>query len=207
VPELAAAVILSRHQLGGFPRIIPLLTRVAAPRFERRTCRRHLLVKGDLAIMEGLKNKATSLLRDFVTERRSSRRRGARYAARIPFNVSVLADGDAARPGKPARTLAGRTRDLSEADLNLIVPSIRIGGDYLTLRENRLSITLELPSGPVTLVASPTRFEQLAGEDGGYLVGARIEGMSAPDRERYADHLRTLPSTDRRRDALHLREA
>jgi hypothetical protein len=161
--------------------------------------------------MDGLRNKASALLREYVTERRNTRRRGARYAARIPFKVSVA---DAKRGGgaantKPAASLAGHTRDLGEGDLNLIVPSIRIGGDYLTLKDNKLSVTLELPSGTVNLIATPARFEQLAGagEGEGYLVGVRIEEMSATDRERYLQHLRTRPQADRRRDTLHLREA
>jgi hypothetical protein len=160
--------------------------------------------------MEGLRNKASTLLRDYVTDRRSARRRGARYAARIPFYVSVAdAKRGEAAGTKPAASLAGRTRDLGESDLNLVVPAIRIGSDYLTLKENRLSVTLELPSGAVSLIVTPARFEQLDAEGAGegYLVGVCIEEMSAPDRERYMAHLRTLPQADRRRDALHLREA
>ena len=161
--------------------------------------------------MEGLRNKASALLRDYVTERRGARRRSARYAARIPFNVSVSDPkrSSGAAGGNPAPSLAGRTRDLGEGDLNLVVPSIRIGGDYITLKENRLSIRLELPGGAVSLIATAARFEQLEGEGGGegFLVGVRIEEMSDDDRERYAAHLRTLPQADRRRDTLHLREA
>jgi hypothetical protein len=161
--------------------------------------------------MEGFRNKASTLLRDYVTERRSARRRSARYAARIPFNVSVAdpKPGGAASAAKPAASLAGRTRDLGEGDLNLVVPSIRIGSDYITLKENRLSIRLDLPGGAVSLIATAARFEQLEGEGGGegFLVGVRIEEMSDDDRERYEAHLRTLPQADRRRDALHLREA
>jgi hypothetical protein len=162
--------------------------------------------------MEGFRNKASTLLRDYVTDRRNARRRSARYSARIPFNVSVAdpkRGGGAATTAKPAASLAGRTRDLGAGDLNLVVPSIRIGGDYITLKENRLSITLDLPGGAVSLIATAARFEQLEGEGGGegFLVGVRIEEMSDDDRERYEAHLRTLPQADRRRDALHLREA
>ncbi|HEX8128469.1 MAG TPA: hypothetical protein VF527_05155 [Pyrinomonadaceae bacterium] len=160
--------------------------------------------------MEGLRNKASTLLRDYVTDRRSARRRGARYAARIPFNVSIADPKRGGTPSaKPRASLTGRTRDLGEGDLNLIVPSIRIGGDYITLKENKLSITLELPSGAVTLIATAARFEQLDAEGAGegHLVGVRIEEMSDDDRERYVAHLRTLPQADRRRDTLHLREA
>ncbi|HZH30268.1 MAG TPA: hypothetical protein VEY11_05855 [Pyrinomonadaceae bacterium] len=161
--------------------------------------------------MEGIRNKASTLLRDYVTDRRSARRRGARYNARIPFSVSIAErrHGGTTAGAKPAASLAGRTRDLGECDLNLIVPSIRIGGDYITLKENRLSITLKLPGGAVSLIATVARFEQLDGESAGegHLVGVRIEEMGEDDRERYLAHLRTLPQADRRRDALHLREA
>lgn len=161
--------------------------------------------------MEGLRNKASTLLRDYVTDRRNARRRGARYSARIPFNVSVADPKRGRTPAgaKPPASLSGRTRDLGEGDLNLVVPFIRIGGDYITLKENRLSVTLELPGGAVTLIATAARFEQLEGEGAGegYLVGVRIEEMSDDDRQRYAAHLRTLPQADRRRDTLHLREA
>jgi hypothetical protein len=157
---------------------------------------------GDLASMEGLRNKASSLLREYVTERRNTRRRGARYSARIPFQVSVAG-------AKRDASLAGHTRDLGEDDLNLLVPSIRIGGDYITLKDNKLSVRLELPSGVVSLLAVPARFEQLDGEGAGegYLVGVRIEEMSAPDRELYLQHLRTRPQADRRRDSYRLSEA
>ena len=162
--------------------------------------------------MEGFRNKASTLLRDYVTERRNARRRNARFAARIPFNVSVVAakrEGGASASLKPPASLAGRTRDLGEHDLNLVVPAIRIGSDYLTLKENKLSVALELPGGAVTLIVTPARFEQLEREGAGegYLVGVRIEEMSDDDRARYTAHLRTLPQADRRRDALHLREA
>jgi hypothetical protein len=90
--------------------------------------------------------------------------------------------------------------------LTLVVPSIRVGGDYLTLEENRLKIVLALPSGPVELLCSPVRFEQLAGDEG-YLVGVRILEMSDDERRLYAEHLRTLTPADRRRDSYRLSEA
>jgi len=160
--------------------------------------------------MEGLKNKAAALLRDYVTDRRRTAvRRGVRYEARLPFDVSIHNTGklgDKRSTAKPAASLAGRTRDLGEGGLTLVVPSIRIGGDYLTLENNRLRIALALPSGPVELVATPARFEQLAGDEG-YLVGVRILEMSDDDRRLYAEHLRTLTPADRRRDAYRLSEA
>jgi len=161
-------------------------------------------------MVDGLKQKAATLLREYITDRRRTPRRGARYASRLPFSVSVLE----ARRGDTARTerlpsLAGRTRDLGEADLTLIVPSIRIGGEYITLEDNQLRLTLTLPSGAIHLLAAPIRFEQLAGDRAGdgYLVGVRIVEMSEDDRALYLEHLRTLPHADRRTDNYHLREA
>lgn len=161
--------------------------------------------------MDGLKQKAATLLREYITDRRRTPRRGARYASRLPFSVSVL---EARRGNDVTQTerlpsLAGRTRDLGEADLTLIVPSIRIGGEYITLEDNRLRLTLTLPSGAIHLLAAPIRFEQLAGDRAGdgYLVGVRIVEMSEDDRALYLEHLRTLPHADRRNDTYHLREA
>lgn len=160
--------------------------------------------------MEGLKNKAAGLLRDYVTDRRrTAARRGVRYEARLAFDVSVQDAGrssDRRRHSPGTATLAGRTRDIGEADLTLVVPSIRIGGEYLTLEENRLRITLALPSGAVEIIAAPARFEQLA-DAAGYLVGVRILEMSDDDRACYAEYLRTLTPADRRRDSYRLSEA
>ncbi len=162
--------------------------------------------------MEGLRNKAAALLRDYVTDRRRTAvRRGVRYDARLPFDVSIhdagkTGDHRRQRTAKRAASLAGRTRDVGEDDLTLVVPSIRIGSNYLTLEDTRLRIALALPGGPVELIAAPARFEQLAGDEG-YLVGVRILEMSDDDRKLYAEHLRTLTPADRRRDAYRLSEA
>jgi hypothetical protein len=161
--------------------------------------------------MQGLKNKAASLLRDYVTDRRRTAvRSSVRYEARLPFDVSIhnagKSGGQRRSTSKRVTSLAGRTRDVGENDLTLVVPSIRVGGDYLTLEENRLKIVLALPSGPVELLCSPVRFEQLAGDEG-YLVGVRILEMSDDERRLYAEHLRTLTPADRRRDSYRLSEA
>lgn len=160
--------------------------------------------------MEGLRNKAAAFLRDYVTDRRRTARRDVRYEARLSLDVFVHHGGklSASRRNTARRedSLAGRTRDISEGDLTLVVPSIRIGGDYLTLEDNKLRIVLALPSGPVELVVAPVRFEQLAGDEG-YLVGVRVLEMSDDDHRLYAEHLRTLTPADRRRDTYRLSEA
>ena len=159
--------------------------------------------------MEGLRNKVVSLLRDYVTDRRRTARRDVRYEARLPLDVSVHRAGKISghpSTAKRAASLAGRTRDISEGDLTLVVPSIRIGGDYLTLEDNHLRIALALPNGPVQLIVAPVRFEQLAGDEG-YLVGVRILEISDDDHRLYTEYLRTLTPTDRRGDTYRLSEA
>jgi len=160
--------------------------------------------------VDDLKQKAATLLREYIADRRRTPRRTPRYASRLSFSVCVLEAGQGNATQAARRpSLAGRTRDLGEVDLTLIVPSIRIGGEYITLEDNRLLITLALPSGAIHFVAAPIRFEQLAGDRAGdgYLVGVRIVEMSEDDRAPYLAYLRTLPHADRRNDTFRLREA
>ena len=49
--------------------------------------------------MEGLRNKAATLLRDYVTDRRRTAvRRSVRYEARLPFDVSIHNAGKISKP-------------------------------------------------------------------------------------------------------------
>ena len=143
-------------------------------------------------------------LREYVGDRRHTpRRKKARYQSRLPFTLSLLdAKEDAAGASSSARkrTLSGRTRDLSETGLTLVVPAVRLGDRYLTDGESRLRITLELPTEPVELTAMPVRFKQF--EEGepeiGYLIGVQIAQMSPQHHSQYIEHLRTLTQMERR---------
>jgi hypothetical protein len=148
-----------------------------------------------------LVRSVTAFLREYVNDRRRVLRRGSRYGARLPFIISLLGvepDSAESRPGAPA--LVGQTRDLSESGMTLLLPSVRVGGSYLTDGENYLGIQLELPSGRVAMLALSVRFEQLPEkEDGcGYLLGVRIIKMQEGERELYTTFLNTLRSTERR---------
>ena len=120
----------------------------------------------------------------------------------LPCGVSLLdakknAAGYAAHH---AALLSGYTRDLGESGLTLITPIIRLGERYLTDTDSIMRITLELPTGLVCLHAVSVRFEQFAEDDEetGYLIGAHITEMSNSDRERYAEYLASLRSSERR---------
>ena len=138
-------------------------------------------------------------LRKYVGDRRRSPRRGARFAARLPLSVSPLGEAEGFDPSQRS-SLSGLTRDLSARGLTLLLPAMRIGSRYLTDAAGYLAVKVEMPSGPVCLLASPARFEHLPeGDEGyGYLLGVRIVRMSDSDRATYHSYLRTLAPSDRR---------
>jgi hypothetical protein len=138
-------------------------------------------------------------LRKYVGDRRRSPRRGARFAARLPLSVSPLGDAQDYAPGTQY-ALEGLTRDLSGGGLTLLLPAMRVGGRYLTDADGYLGVRVETPSGPVCLLATPARFEQLTpGEEGyAYLLGVRIVKMGEADRATYLSYLKTLAPGERR---------
>jgi hypothetical protein len=136
-------------------------------------------------------------LRKFLKRRRQVLRLGARFDARLPFLVTLLGtDKGSARnlPGDAA--LVGFTRDLSETGLTLLLPSMRIGGAYLTDIESYLEVKLELPGGAVAIRTVSVRFEQLRRMEAGcsYLLAVRIINMQNDDRDRYVAYLKNAGS-------------
>jgi hypothetical protein len=121
----------------------------------------------------------------------------ARHRVRLEF--SVAPEGSKANGRRP-QSLKGYTRDVSAKGLGLIVPAIRIGERYLAGENCRLTITLELPSGPIEVRAIAMRYEPLEDEiDQGYLIGARITEMSDEDLKLFkaflASDLKSVAST------------
>lgn len=141
-------------------------------------------------------------LRQYVGDRRRAPRRGARFAARLPVTVTPLGDAEDFDPGAQT-SLAGMTRDLSALGLTLLLPAVRVGGRYLTDAAGYLGVRVETPSGPVSMLAAPSRFEHFSEADGGYgyLLGVRIVKMGDGDRATYLSYLRTLAPRDRRAEA------
>ena len=117
--------------------------------------------------------------------------------ARLPFKVVLLTvQEEAAVDFVGMRSLTGYTRDLSETGLTLMLSVVRIGDRYLTDREHYLGIRLELPGGPVSMLAASVRFEHTEGTD--YLLGVRIIRIREEERAYYLTYLRTLSTKDRR---------
>ena len=138
-------------------------------------------------MLESVRNTLT-LLRDFFADRRQFPRRRAQRKARLLFNVSLMEKG-----GSSLVPLEGHTCDLSEGGLALVVPSLRLGDNFLTDEDCTLRIVLlDVPSGRVEIHGEPVRYQQLGGPEGGHLIGVRITRMSDSDRYRYLQYLSTL---------------
>jgi hypothetical protein len=132
-------------------------------------------------------------LREFV----GNRRRAPRYQTHLEVGLAL----SVSLPGAKANAqrseelkLAGYTRDISETGLAIIVPAIRIGGQYITDGNRTLHIMLKLPNGTVKLHGTPARYSPLDEDatDTGYLIGIQIERMSDDDRALFKAYLETL---------------
>jgi len=151
--------------------------------------------------MLALINSFAGRLREFVGDRRRAYRRNARVNARLSYTLVLLDTMEqSAQEVANKRSLEGNTSDLSETGLTLLLNSVRIGGTYLTEMENYLGIKLELPDGPVSMLAAPTRFKDLDGAESGfrYLLGVRIIKMQEDAHARYLTYIRALETRDRR---------
>ena len=151
--------------------------------------------------MPGLLHSLGTRLREYVGDRRRALRRAARVTARLPLAVAPLDDVQDVRDDLAGmRTLAGCTRDLSGTGLTLLLPAVRVGGRYITDREGYLGVRLDLPDGPLCLLAVPARFEQLdaSAEEYSFLLAVRIIKMAESEGARYLAYLSTLASNDRR---------
>lgn len=126
------------------------------------------------------------------------RRLSPRYSASLECGVTIPREERSSGLLFPNTTLAGRTRDLSESGLGLIVPSIYIGYDCVVDQGRTLIISVALPSGDVELRATPVHYvRQSAGGDDEttYFIGLRITETDDAERERYLNFLRGLENS------------
>ena len=132
--------------------------------------------------------KIASRLRELVADRR----RAPRYKVGLPVSVSLL---DAEASAEPV-LVQGRTRDVSEDGLGVILPNIRVGGRYLVGDSVTLRVTLKLPEGYARLYGTPVRHEKLddndSGTDTGFFVGIRLTDTSERDQALLVNYLKSL---------------
>ena len=124
------------------------------------------------------------------------RRLSPRFSASLPCSVSLPAEDEDLL--FPQAKLTGRTRDISESGLGLIVPSIYIGFACIVDEGRTLDTVLELPTGVVELQMTAVHYIRLdeQGQDAAYLIGARITNISEADRARYLAYLAGLDKSD-----------
>ena len=129
----------------------------------------------------------TTWFRKFIGNRRIAPRYEVQLGAHLLLSV-----GETSR----VMPLEGRTRDISETGLALIVPAVQIEDSHLARGDYTLRIVLELPTRPVELLAVPVRYELVNGEEKThYLLCAHITKISERDRTRFIEYLRRLRRT------------
>jgi len=124
------------------------------------------------------------------TTRRVFRRRAAQLEVKIRFKpaASFTKTGEVER-----LALMGRTRDISETGMALLVSARNIDR-YLTRKENGFDVELTLPDGPVMIQASPVYFKKApAGSSATYLIGCRFTNVAETQLDRLVAFLRSLP--------------
>jgi len=130
--------------------------------------------------------RIASRLRELVADRR----RAPRHRVSLPVSVSLL---EAEASAEPA-LVQGRTRDVSEDGLGVILPNIRVGGRYLVGDSVTLRVTLKLPEGYARLYGTPVRYEKLEteGTDTGFFVGIRLTDTDARDYALLVNYIKSL---------------
>lgn len=135
------------------------------------------------------------------SERRGATRYAAQLDARLLFQLSVESPApgtgngdDLADTAPQTLKLVGHTRNISEAGLAFVVPTLRIGDRFARVLGRQLRITLYLPSGQVEILGTPVRYEQLPPTDPerGYIIGVRIVEMADDEWVRMVKYVRTL---------------
>ncbi len=144
--------------------------------------------------MPELIRSIASRLREIVGNRRAAPRYLTHLEAGLALSISLPHSKPGGEKTGPSLKVAGYTRDISATGLALVVPTIRIGGQYITGENRTLEIILKLPTGVIKVKAAPVRYTPLEedGADTGYLIGVQIIWMSNEDRARFNTYLETL---------------
>lgn len=137
------------------------------------------------------------LIANRLREYMGNRRRAPRYRIKLEVDLALRGSPPTARTGAERSgqqlKLSGYTRDVSVNGLALIVPAVRIGGEYIMGSNRPLEIMLKLPTGIVTIQGTPVRYSPLDDDakDSGYLIGVRIDRMNEVNRAKFDAYLET----------------
>jgi hypothetical protein len=114
------------------------------------------------------------------------RRHPPRLRVRLLFTVSLCRNSHV-KGMRPECALKGYTRDLSAGGLALNLPQVHLDGHYLADEDREVKLSLELPTGPISMRVIPRRYERLEQAELGckYQIGVQITEISDEDRKRY----------------------
>jgi hypothetical protein len=131
-----------------------------------------------------------SRLRRYIGDRRRTKR----AQVRLQFTLSLSDPRTTSNGARRLPSIEGHTHDISTTGIGLIVPAIRIGEHYLVGDERSLHLSLELPDGSVEMNVLPVRYESLEEDqdESGYIIGAKVGGMTPSDRERFNAYVGSL---------------
>jgi hypothetical protein len=120
------------------------------------------------------------------------RRRSPRWMDSQPFSIALTSGhaGGAASAGDTHK-IVGHTRDLSEGGLGLILPSLPFVYRHLLSPDFKLRFTLDLPSGPVEIEATPTNDRPLNDSDADmhYMLSGELDAAASALFYGYGDSL------------------
>ena len=122
--------------------------------------------------------------------RRIHRRRAVQLEVTIRFRppASFTKIGDSGR-----LTLVGRTRNISESGMALVVSARNIDR-YLNAKDKSFDAELRLPDGPVGLEVEAVYFKKtLSGSVATYTIGSRFTKAQGQAHARLAQFLQGLP--------------
>lgn len=138
-------------------------------------------------------------LREYVVNRRSARR----HKVCLPMTVALVASkyvgkqemNNGKNQDNTSSFISGRTQDVSETGLAIVVSKIHIDGRYLTDPDRRLLIKLELPNDErieFKAVAKRHQPVETEGEEKGFLIGSEIKEIDEENRARLVAYLKTV---------------
>ena len=130
-----------------------------------------------------------------MKETSQSRRAYRRRAVQLEVNIRFRPPASFARTGDVTRlTLVGRTRNISETGMALVVSARNIDR-YLNAKDKVFDAELRLPDGAVVVEAEPVYFKKtLTGAVATYTIGSRFLKSSQEGHARLIAFLRSLPA-------------
>src|SRR5437763_3120879 len=117
----------------------------------------------------------------FIDNLGEGRRQAPRCEARLNISLRLSSPWFEAEKGAHQMPeMTGLTQNLSETGLAVSLPSNRIGGRYLNVVGCALHLTLDLPTGPIEMYATPKWCKWLLDDktSNSYHLGLRITEMS-----------------------------